>query len=111
MPNDYISREAALKNAFEMTELRSGTLMKVVDVDDLESIPAADVVPVVRCGKDRLTKLGANGIYGLVKVKDNEQEVDSPYKNTLAAIVECFQRLAEYENAEFGTDGGEPHAE
>ena len=46
---DFISREAALKNAFEMTELRSGKLMKVVDVDDLESIPAADVVQVVRC--------------------------------------------------------------
>lgn len=46
---EFISREAALKNAFEMTELRSGKLMKVVDVDDLESIPAADVVQVVRC--------------------------------------------------------------
>ena len=111
MPNDYISRATVLSD-IEQTIENSGCAnheMEIIDCVRYGS--AADVVQVVRCGKDRLTKLGANGIYGLVKVKDNEQEVDSPYKNTLAAIVECFQRLAEYENAEFGTDGGESHAE
>ena len=107
---EFISREALLAKQYE-SEGTCGLSTMVVDARDIEDAPAADVVPVVRCGKDRLTKLGANGVYGLVKVKDNEQEVDSPYQNTLAAIVECFQRLAEYENAEFGTDGGEPHAE
>ena len=113
MPNDYISREAAQYKIREQNihpETDYGQALSDA-VAILQGIPAADVVPVVRCGKDRLTKLGANGIYGLVKVKDNEQEVDSPYQNTLAAIVECFQRLAEYENAEFGTDGGEHHAD
>lgn len=47
---------------------------------------------------DRLTILSKNGIYGLAKVKENEQEVESPYKNTLEAIIESWQRLAEYEN-------------
>ena len=123
MQNEYISREAAkaacgceqaTKYGNETPEQRSksySTLMLYEIADAIDDVPAADVAPVVRCRKDRLTKLGANGIYGLVKVKDNEQEVDSPYKNTLAAIVECFQRLAEYENAEFGTDGGEHHAD
>lgn len=98
--SDYIKRtdvQNALKRVnyvFEATE--RGVF------NALARVPAADVAPVVRLGKDRLTKLGVNGIYGLVKVKDNEQEVDSPHRNTLAAILECFQRLAEYENAEFG---------
>ena len=99
--SDYISREALLAKQYE-AEGHCGLSTKVVDVRDIEDEPAADVAPVVRLGKDRLTKLGVNGIYGLVKVKDNEQEVDSPHRNTLAAILECFQRLAEYENAEFG---------
>lgn len=49
---------------------------------------------------DRLTKLYKAGRYGLVKVKDNEQEVDSPYPNTLKAILECFQQLGAYEDTE-----------
>ena len=123
MPNEYISREAAkaacgcenaVKYGNETPGQRSksySTLMLYEVADAIDDVPAADVVEVVRCGKDRLTKLGANGVYGLVKVKDNEQEVDSPYRDTLSAIVECFQRLAEYENAEFGQDGGEHHAD
>ena len=47
---------------------------------------------------DRLTKLFKAGRYGLVKVKDNEQEVDSPYPNTLRAILESFQQLGAYED-------------
>jgi hypothetical protein len=99
---EYISREAAIN---KMRTARGWYTGKDEDhaVQVLQSLPAADVAPIVRTGKDRLTKLGVNGIYGLVKVKDNEQEVDSPHKNTLAAILECFQRLAEYENAEYGT--------
>jgi hypothetical protein len=47
---------------------------------------------------DRLTKLYKSGCYGLVKVKDDEQEVDSPYPNTLRAILESFKQLGEYED-------------
>ena len=47
---------------------------------------------------NRLTKLYKAGRYGLVNVKDNEQEVDSPYPNTLRAILESFQRLGAYED-------------
>lgn len=110
MSNEYISRESVLAD-IEQTIEDSGCVNHEREIIDcVRYADAADVAPVVRLGKDRLTKLSANGIYGLAKVKDNEQEVDSPYRNTLAAIVECFQRLAEYENAEFGTDGGEHHA-
>ena len=106
--SDYISREAAVNElrsraiACLNTEYASDHDVLMTAAMLMDSAPAADVAPVVRLGKDRLTKLGVNGIYGLVKVKDNEQEVDSPHRNTLAAILECFQRLAEYENAEFG---------
>lgn len=48
--------------------------------------------------KPRLTKK-YGGAFGLVKVKDDEQEVESPYPNTLKAILECFERLGELENA------------
>ena len=47
---------------------------------------------------DRLTRLYKAGRYGLAKVKDSEQEVDSPYPNTLRAILESFQRLGAYED-------------
>ena len=47
---------------------------------------------------DRLTKEFKPGWFGLVKVKENEQEVDSPYPNTLRAILESFKRLGEYED-------------
>jgi len=39
-----------------------------------------------------------NGLAYLVGVKPNEQEVDSPHPNTLRCILDCFQRLAEYED-------------
>lgn len=47
---------------------------------------------------DRLTRLYKAGRYSLAKVKDSEQEVDSPYPNTLRAILESFQRLGAYED-------------
>ncbi|MDD3029855.1 MAG: hypothetical protein PHS57_06220 [Alphaproteobacteria bacterium] len=46
---------------------------------------------------DRLTKKYAGG-YGLVKVRDNEQDLESPYPNTLRACFESWQRLAAYED-------------
>lgn len=53
---------------------------------------------MIDLNKPRLTeKYG--GSFGLVKVKDDEQEVESPYPNTLKAILECFNRLGELENA------------
>ena len=30
----------------------------------------------------------------------DRQEFDSPYKNTLQCILDCFERLAQYEDAE-----------
>jgi hypothetical protein len=47
---------------------------------------------------ERLTARNKNNIAYLVKVKPNEQEVESSYPNTLNAILECFERLAEYED-------------
>lgn len=109
MSNEYISRESVLAG-IEQTIENSGCVNHEREIIDCVRYgSAADVVEVVRCNKGRLTRLGTNGFYGLVKVKADEQEVDSPYKNTLEAIFECFQRLAEYENAEFGMDGGEQH--
>ena len=46
---------------------------------------------------ERLTARNKNGLAYLVNVKPNEQEVDSPHKNTLKCILECFERLAQYE--------------
>ena len=48
-------------------------------------------------GFERLTARNKNGLAYLVNVKPNEQEVDSPHKNTLKCILECFERLAQYE--------------
>ena len=49
---------------------------------------------------ERLTARNKNGLAYLVNVKPNEQEVDSPHKNTLKCILDCFERLAQYEDAE-----------
>ena len=38
-----------------------------------------------------------NDMAYLVNVKPGEQEVDSPYPNTLMCILECFDKLAQYE--------------
>ena len=46
----------------------------------------------------RLTARTENGCAYLVNVKPDEQEVDSPYKNTLQCILDCFERLAAYED-------------
>ena len=48
-------------------------------------------------GFERLTARNKNGLAYLVNVKPNEQEVDSPHKNTLKCILDCFERLAQYE--------------
>jgi len=37
------------------------------------------------------------GMAYLVNVKQNEQEVESPYSNTLKCIMDCFEALAQYE--------------
>jgi hypothetical protein len=48
---------------------------------------------------ERLTaRSPKNNMAYLVKVKRDEQDVESPYPNTLKAIIECFQKLAEYED-------------
>lgn len=47
---------------------------------------------------ERLTAIAPNGMAYLVKVKPSEQEVESPYPNTLNCILESFKRLAEYED-------------
>lgn len=46
---------------------------------------------------ERLTARNKDGIAYLVNVKPDEQEVNSPYKNTLKCILDCFERLAQYE--------------
>ena len=48
----------------------------------------------------RLTARTKNGHAYLVNVKPDEQEVNSPHKNTLQCILDCFERLAQYEDAE-----------
>lgn len=48
----------------------------------------------------RLTARTENGNAYLVNVKPDEQEVDSLRKNTLQCILDCFERLAQYEDAE-----------
>ena len=47
---------------------------------------------------DRLTAIAPNGMAYLVKVKPSEQDVESPYPNTLNCVLESFKRLAEYED-------------
>lgn len=42
-----------------------------------------------------------NNIAYLVNVKPNEQTVESPYPNTLKCILDCFEKLAEYEETGF----------
>lgn len=52
---------------------------------------------------ERLTaRSPQNGLAYLVKVKSDEQEVDSAYPNTLRCILEAFNRLAEYEDRDEG---------
>ncbi len=49
---------------------------------------------------DRLTaRSPQNNMAYLVKVKKNEQDVESPHPDTLRCIIESFERLAEYEDA------------
>ena len=48
----------------------------------------------------RLTARTETGHAYLVNVRPDEQEVDSPHKNTLQCILDCFERLAQYEDAE-----------
>jgi septal ring factor EnvC (AmiA/AmiB activator) len=47
---------------------------------------------------NRLTARNSKGLAYLVKVKPNEQAVDSAYPNTLRCILECFKQLAAYED-------------
>lgn len=49
---------------------------------------------------ERLTARTEAGRAYLVNVKPDEQEVDSPHRNTLQCILDCFERLAQYEDAE-----------
>ena len=48
---EYIEREAAYKFMFDIPNPNGAGEIEVVSVDDLDAIPAADVVPVVRCGE------------------------------------------------------------
>lgn len=49
---------------------------------------------------ERLTaRSPKNNMAYLVKVKQNEQSVESSYPNTLKCITEAFERLAQYEDA------------
>ena len=47
---------------------------------------------------DRLTSRNKLGLAYLINVKPDEQEVESPHPNTLRCILDCFNRLAEYED-------------
>jgi len=49
---------------------------------------------------NRLTARTEKGLAYLVNVKPDEQAVDSPHKNTLQCILDCFERLAHYEDLE-----------
>jgi hypothetical protein len=49
---------------------------------------------------NRLTARNEDGFAYLVNIKPDEQEVDSPHKNTLQCILDCFERLAYYEDLE-----------
>ena len=49
---------------------------------------------------ERLTaRSPKNNMAYLVKVKPDEQDVESPYPNTLRCIIEAFERLAKYEDS------------
>ena len=49
---------------------------------------------------ERLTARTEKRLAYLVNVKPDEQVVESPYKNTLQCILDCFERLAYYEDLE-----------
>ena len=55
----------------------------------------------------RLTARAQNGLAYLVGVRQDEQEVNSPYKNTLQCILDCFQHLAAIEDVLYAKDGTE----
>jgi hypothetical protein len=49
---------------------------------------------------ERLTaRSPKNGMAYLINVKQNEQDVESPYPNTLRCIMDSFNRLAAYEDS------------
>ncbi|WMI81825.1 hypothetical protein [Anaerotignum sp. MB30-C6] len=47
---------------------------------------------------ERLTERNERGFAYLKNVKPNEQDVESPYPNTLRCILDCFEQLAKYED-------------
>ena len=49
---------------------------------------------------NRLTARNKDGLAYLVNVKKSEQEVESPYPNTLKCILDGFEKLAQYEDKE-----------
>ena len=49
MKSDYISRQAAIDSVWRAIELENSYVMKHRIYTDLKTIPAADVVEVVRC--------------------------------------------------------------
>jgi hypothetical protein len=49
MPNDFISREAAKNILYEIQDMTID--QKPAILQKIDRIPAADVVPVVRCGE------------------------------------------------------------
>lgn len=48
---EYIEREALLAKQFDCNYLSDAAPLMVVDVEDIEAAPAADVVKVVRCNE------------------------------------------------------------
>ena len=59
---------------------------------------------------NRLTARTKNGHAYLVNVKPDEQEVNSPHKNTLQCILDCFERLAAYEDTGLEPENSRQHA-
>lgn len=67
MAKEYIERGAAYKFMFDIPNPNGAGEIEVVSVDDLDSIPAVDVVPVrhgrwinghcTRCGEDVASRL------------------------------------------------------
>lgn len=45
----------------------------------------------------RLTAQAPNGMYYLANIKPNEQAIEAS-KNTCECVMECFQKLGEYED-------------
>ena len=65
---EYIERSKVIDIAYWIT-LESGYERKMVEVDCVENMPAADVEPVVRCGKcihGKPLKAHADGVYGTI---------------------------------------------